>query len=332
MRALVLEDHGDLAVVERQEPGTLPGTTVVRVTGCGVCGTDRHITRGEYPAQRPVVLGHEFGGIVQATTPGSGVRVGDLVSVDPNITCGRCPDCRAGRTAFCPELTAIGVDIDGGLSELVGAPNTQIHRLDAHVSPLHAAFAEPLACCLRGMDLAGLGGGESVAVLGGGVMGQLVAQLARLAGAEVVMVTRNATRQNLAVDLGARSGVSLDVAEQVVANSGGFDTVFECAGSTQTFLGAQRLARRGGSVIVLGLTAKDEVVPMRPFDLVVQELRIVGSFLNPLTHARACTLISAGTVVLDPLISRVIGLAEVPAALRAEAAPGEVKIVVDPSQ
>lgn len=332
MKALVFSDLGELSLVERQEPIARVGTTVVKVTGCGICGTDRHITKGEYPARRPVILGHEFGGIVQATTPGSGVQVGDLVSVDPNISCGHCPDCRTGRTAFCPELTAIGVDIDGGLCEFVMAPNSQIYRLGAHVPPLQAAFAEPLACCLRGMDLAGLLGGERVAVLGGGVIGQLVAQLARLAGSEVVMVTRNATRQRLALDLGAVLAVDLAVAERVVGTSSGFDVVFECAGSTETFLGSQRLARRGGSVIVLGLTAQDAVVPMRPFDLVVQELRILGSYLNPLTQERACTLISSGSLELEPLVSRVVGLAEVPDVLGSAPVPGEVKVIVDPSR
>jgi L-iditol 2-dehydrogenase len=328
MKALVLDEHGTLDLIQRDQPQVTAGTTVVRVTGCGICGTDRHIAKGEYPSRRPVILGHEFGGIVQATSPGSPAKVGDLVSVDPNITCGTCTDCLAGRTAFCPQLTALGVDIDGGLSEYVVAPNSQIYLLAPHVPPLHAAFVEPLACCIRGLDLAGLNGKERVAVLGGGVIGQLVAQLARLAGAEVCMVTRNATRQAIALELGARSAMSLEQAERSLPPQ---DVVFECAGSSDTFLAAQRLARRGGTVVVLGLTAQEAVVPIRPFDLVVQELRIVGSFLNPMTHARACSLVSDGSVVLEPLISRVVHLAEVPALLASTPADGEVKVLVDPS-
>ena len=327
MRALVLDHDHSLEVQQREQPEIQPGTTLVRITGCGICGTDRHISKGEYPAQPPVILGHEFGGVVLETSPGSPAQVGDLVSVDPNITCGTCVDCQAGRTAFCPELTALGVDIDGGLSEVIAAPNAQVYVLAPQVTPLHAAFAEPLACCLRGMDLASLRGGERVAVLGGGVIGQLTAQLARLAGADVTMVTRHPVRRALALELGARRAMTL-----LDAVPGEYDVVFECAGSTQTFTAALGLARRGGTVIVLGLTAQDAVVPIRPFDLVVQELRIVGSFLNPGTQARACALISEGSVVVEPLVSRVVGLEEAALLLHQDPAPGEVKIIVDPSR
>ncbi|MFM8351683.1 MAG: alcohol dehydrogenase catalytic domain-containing protein [Actinomycetales bacterium] len=327
MRALVLNDERSLIISERDQPSADPGTTLVRVTGCGICGTDRHISKGEYPAQPPVILGHEFGGIVQQVSPGSPARVGDLVSVDPNITCGVCRDCLAGRTAFCPTLTALGVDIDGGLTEFIAAPNSQVHVLAPRVPALHAAFAEPLACCIRGLDLAGLVGGESVAVLGGGVIGQLTAQLARLAGADVTMVTRHPARRALSLELGARKAITLADAAQ-----GEFDVVFECAGGTETFLAAQGLARRGGTVIVLGLTAQEASVPIRPFDLVVAELRIIGSFLNPGTQARACALISDGSVVVEPLVSRVVGLDEAALLLHGEPAPGEVKIIVDPSK
>jgi L-iditol 2-dehydrogenase len=135
-------------------------------------------------------LGHEFGGVIEEVGPDSKFKVGQVVSVDPNIVCGNCVDCKAGRTAFCPDLTALGVNINGGLAEYVLTPDTQIYPVRNDLNPLHLAFIEPLACSIRGVDLANLKGGERVAILGGGVIGLLVVQLAKLAGAsEIVLIT-----------------------------------------------------------------------------------------------------------------------------------------------
>lgn len=301
----------------------------MRVQACGLCGTDRHIYRGEYPSTLPLVPGHEFGGVIEYAPAQSAWRPGDVVSVDPNISCGVCSDCSAGRTALCPDRYALGVDIDGGLSELVSVPLSQLHRMSPAVNPLHLAFVEPLACCLRGLDLAQLHGGESVAVVGGGVIGQLVVQLAAGSGAgSVVLITRQQARRELAERLGATGSAHPDDAMRTLGQT--FDVVFECAGTLSSFEQSQALARRGGSVILLGIPAQDDRIPISPYALVFNELRIQGSFLNPLTHERAAQIISDGTLNLDPLISRVVSLAEVPQLLAAEPGYGDVKYVVAP--
>src|SRR5437660_3170632 len=101
--------------VEQREPGR--GEVVLRVEACGVCGTDRHMVRGEYPASLPVTLGHEFAGTVVGGGTGAGSLTGTRVTVDPNISCGRCRACRRGDVALCPNRVALGVDLDGGLAE-----------------------------------------------------------------------------------------------------------------------------------------------------------------------------------------------------------------------
>jgi len=305
-----------------------PGEVVVEVLACGLCGTDRHILRGEYPARLPLVMGHEFGGRILESRA-DGWPVGALVSVDPNVSCGSCRDCSAGRVALCPDRYAFGVDVDGGLAARLAVPAGQLSAMADDVPSHRLAFVEPLACCLRGLDLAGLTGGESVAVLGGGVIGQLMVQLAAGAGAgRVTLVTRQTPRRTLALGLGATDACTPDEAEERLAR--GFDVVFECAGVLPTFDQAQRLARRGGSVILLGIPPQEAQIPIRPFALVCDELRIQGSFLNPLTQGRAADLISAGLVDVDALTSRVIGLDEVGTDLAGEPREGEVKVVVDP--
>ena len=330
MKAVVLSAVNKLAIAEVEKPKPGVKECLVKVLACGICGTDRHIYHGEYPSAKPVILGHEFGGVIEEVGSNSKFKVGQVVSVDPNIVCGTCPDCVAERTAFCPDLTALGVNINGGLAEYVLTPDSQIYPVKADLNPLHLAFIEPLACSIRGLDLANLKGGEKVAVLGGGVIGLLVVQLAKLAGAsEIVLITRQKFRRDVALKIGATRVIdpnSEDV-NTVVTN---MDVVFECAGAVETFKQAQNISRRGGSVIVLGLTASDVTLEVNPFNIVVNELRIQGSFLNPLTQARAAELVESGKLNLDILISKVVDLAGVQAILDAPPAEGDIKYIACP--
>ncbi|CAN2233050.1 Tdh Threonine dehydrogenase and related Zn-dependent dehydrogenases [actinobacterium SCGC AAA044-D11] len=330
MKAVVLSAVNDLAVadVERPKPGSKE--CLVKVLACGICGTDRHIYHGEYPSSKPVILGHEFGGVIEEVGPDSKYKVGQVVSVDPNIVCGKCEDCRAERTAFCPDLTALGVNINGGLAQYVLTPDSQIYPVRNDLNPLHLAFIEPLACSIRGMDLAKLTGGEKVAILGGGVIGLLVIQLAKLAGAsEIVLVTRQKFRRDVALKIGATRVVDPQ-SEDVNTVITKMDVTFECAGSVETFKQSQNITRRGGSVIVLGLTASDANLEVNPFNIVVNELRIQGSFLNPLTQARAAELVESGKLNLDILISKVVDLSGVKAILDAPPAEGDIKYIACP--
>ncbi len=329
MRCVEVQGVGLAAVAERAVPERRPGWVLIDVLACGLCGTDRHILRGEYPSRMPLVLGHEFGGRVREADPGSRWHAGDLVSVDPNISCGACSHCTAGRVALCPERYALGVDIDGGLSEVVAVPESQLYAASG-INPLHLAFVEPLACCLRGMDLSSLRGGESVAVIGGGVMGQLVVQLAALAGASrITLITRQESRRELAETLGATDTCSPDEADRDLSRT--YDVVFECAGVLETVAQSLRLARRGGSVILLGIPPEGATLPISPFDLVVDELRVQGSVLNPLTQERAVAIVREGSLDLDALISRRLTLDEVGDVLASQPGAGDIKYVVEPA-
>ena len=331
MKAVVLKEVNNLVLEEVTRPTPASGQSLVKMLACGICGTDRHIYKGEYPSTKPVILGHEFGGVVAEVGPGSKFNVGDLVSVDPNIVCGQCVDCKAGRTAFCPSLTALGVNINGGLAEYVLTPDTQIYPVRPDLNPLHLAFIEPLACSIRGMDLAGLKGGEKVAILGGGVIGLLVVQLAKLAGAsEIVLVTRQKFRRDVALKIGATRVID-PKSESVTDVLSGMDVTFECAGAVETFNQAQKVTRRGGAIIVLGLTAAGTKVEFNLFDVVVNELRIQGSYLNPLTQGRAAEIVGSGKLNLDIMISKVVYLDGVKAILDADPAEGDIKYIVSPN-
>ena len=303
MRAVRLDAVRDVSTREadQREPGS--DELVLRVEACGVCGTDRHMVQGEYPATLPVTLGHEFAGTVIGGGVGTEPFAGTRVAVDPNISCGRCRACRRGDVALCPNRVALGVDLDGGLADYAIVPVSQVYPLPPGVPATYGALCEPLACCLRALDLASIAPGMSVAVLGGGVIGQLMVQLARLAGAStVVLATRQAGRRVLAEQLGATATVDPRAVDTVTAIGGaggvvpgGVDVVLECVGTIATFEQSIALARRGGTVVVFGVAPQDERASISPFEIFARELRILGSYLNPLTHGRAVELVAGGT-------------------------------------
>ncbi|MBE7185632.1 MAG: zinc-dependent alcohol dehydrogenase family protein [Methylobacterium mesophilicum] len=339
MRAVRFEGNGQIALreVERPSPGALD--LLIRVEACGICGTDRHIVKGEFGASPPVTLGHEFSGIVDAV--GNAVtrfRVGERVTADPNHGCGLCAPCREGKVNLCLNLQPLGVRRDGGFADYALVPEAQAHGLPLSIPPLHGAFCEPLACCIHGVDLAGLKAGSSAIVLGGGVIGMLVVQLARLAGASrVVLVTRQREKRALAETLGATASVDPgdgDMIEQITGAEGllpgGADAVFECAGVSETVEQMLKLTKRGGTAVLLGVLPPDARVAIDPLDLLLREVRLQSSFLNPFTHARAAELIASGSVKVEPLISRTIGLEEAADAIRRPALPGEIRTLVVP--
>ena len=333
MRAARLLAAGRMSIEEVPRP--VPGLRdlLVRVEACGICGSDRHMYRGEFPTARPVTLGHEFSGIVEeAGAAVEGFRIGTRVTGDPNISCGHCTDCLAGRPNLCAGLSAIGVHRDGGFAEYVLVPAGQAVALPAALDPLHGAFCEPVACCLHAIDVARIPPGGSVVILGGGVIGLLMVELALQAGAgAVVLSTRQAPRRQLALLLGAHHAV--DAGADPVAQIGailprGADVVIECAGVGATFRQSIQVARRGGTVVMFGVVPEGEQVAVSPFELLTKELRLESAWLNPLTHGRAAELIAGGALSLDRLITRSISLDEVPAAIAGAPDFGEIKLVM----
>ncbi len=315
-------------MVEVPDPRPGPGDVLVRVQAAGICGTDRHLFKGEFPCAPPVTLGHEFAGKVIAVGDGVTLPLGTVITCDPNIACGACDQCLRGRVNLCTRHIAVGIHRDGGLAELAVIPS---HRAIA-VSDLHAhlaAFAEPLACTLHGIDLGAPVPGERVVVLGGGVIGLLAVQLARNAGAEVTLVTRHPAKRDLAMTVGAAHTAATEAEARVLLPQGA-DLVLECAGVTDTVEMAPRLTRSGGRVVILGVLPQGDRVRIEPFDLVFREIQLLHSFINPFTQARAAAMLVAGQVQVAALISRIIPLSEAPQAIAGPAAPREVKVLVVP--
>ncbi len=336
MRAAVLTQPGAFEHLQLAEPECAPDEVIVQVATCGVCGTDRAIFRGEAPAALPVVLGHEFSGVVvEVGSQVTELSVGDRVAADPNVVDGTCFFCRRGETNLCSGLSPLGITRNGGFAEFAAVPATNAYRLPETVSVELGSLVEPLACCVRGIDQARIGLGDVVAVLGAGPIGCLLIQLARIQGAGTILaVEPEPSRWNHAVAAGADFTCGPD--EAVAALRGirdpAPDVVIEASGRTQTAEWAIGLVRRGGTVVLFGVYPEQERLSLNPFRVNEDELRIVGSLNNPNTHQRAIDLLASGRVVLDAVITHRLGLEDLPKAMDRDSFPGAGKITVDPQR
>ena len=292
MQAVQLRNPGDIQLVDMPDPTPQPGEIVVAVEAAGICGTDRHLFKGEFPSVPGKVLGHEFSGLI-VDAGDTTFKTGQRVTCDPNIWCGTCDQCRRGRVNLCPNNLAIGIGRDGGFAEYCAFPAKQAHLLPDDLDPLAGAFCEPLACTLHGVDIGAPQPGERVLVIGGGVIGLLAVQLAVLAGAEVMLLTRTPSKQALALQFGAAHALAT-AEEAKAAWPAGADLVLECAGVPDTVEMAPGLTRAGGRIVILGVLAAGAQVQIEPFDLFFREIDLRFSFLNPFTHARATQMIAAG--------------------------------------
>ena len=184
MKASYFLGKGSFEVRQAPELHPGPGEVVIKNMVCGVCGTDVHIFHGEpgsADVNPPVVLGHEYSGEVVEVGEGvTALKPGDHVTVDPNIYCGECVYCRNGKKQLCETMQAVGVTRDGGFGEYSLVPAAQAFKLGDSVPYEAGAMAEPVACCLHGIDLAGIKAGDRVCIVGGGAIGLITVSYTHL--------------------------------------------------------------------------------------------------------------------------------------------------------
>ena len=326
------------AVADLPTPHAGPGELVLRNQVCGVCGTDVHIYHGEpgsADVNPPVVLGHEYSGEVVEVGEGvTGFAVGDHVTVDPNIYCGHCAYCQNGKKQLCPSMEAIGVTRDGGFAQYSRIPASQAFKLEPTVPWEAAAMAEPLACCLHGIDLAGIQVGDKVCVVGGGAIGLLMVQLAKLSGAsQIVLSEPNEKRRQVGFQLGANAALdpTRPDAQEAFAQvlGGGANVVIECVGNVPAVKSAFQFAGKGATVLLFSVPKVDATFDLPLFDVYKKELTIKGSFVNPDTHARAVALINSGKVDFGPIITHRFTLDQLPEAIAMQMSDASIKVVVE---
>jgi len=287
---------------------------LIKVACCGVCGTDRHIYEGKAPSSVPVILGHEFSGIIaESGDKDPEFPVGSKVAVNPNIHCGYCDYCKRGKIHFCENHKALGVTLNGGFAEYTIVPKSQVYMLPGNYDLSLASFAEPLSCCLRGLQHADIKPGNKVVVIGGGTIGLLMVQLAKNAGAaNVTLVEPDSLKRLTALELGADFDFSpsdpdldIKIKDNLPSQT---DVIIECVGKSETVQLAVQLAGKGSKIVIFGLAPSDHKVTFNLQYLFKNELMILNSFLNPFTFAPAIDLLVTGKINVRKLISAKIAL------------------------
>jgi 2-desacetyl-2-hydroxyethyl bacteriochlorophyllide A dehydrogenase len=330
MRALVLRGAGMLVAADVDTPAPGPGEVLVRVTHTGICGTDLKIFTGAMPAASPIIMGHEIAGEIV-----NGAGAGRVL-IDPVLYCGRCRDCAAGRTNLCEHGGVIGREVNGGFAEYVVAPRTHVYPLPDALDSRHAPLIQVLTTCLHAQRRAGIGGGQSVAVLGLGVSGQLHVQLAQARGAATVVgLTRSAWKRALAEELGAtRTAPSGEEGVRAVRDAtGGYgaDVVIESTGHLGSLADAIAMVRPGGTIVLFGIFTKREgALPF--YDLYVKEPTIVSArAATAADFPESIDLVARGLVRLDRLVTQVLPLAALrdALALLERDVDGRMKIILE---
>ncbi len=340
MKANYFLGGGRFEVREEPMPGLGPDDVLVKVAACGVCGTDVHIyhgDRGSAPVHPPVVLGHELSGTVVKTGENvSGLKAGDHVSVDPNSYCGKCHYCQIGKKQLCANLYAVGVNRNGGFEEYCAVPEKQCYLLAPSVPLKYGAMAEPLACCLHGIDRAKIRVGDTVCVVGGGAIGLMMVQLAKLSGASCVILSEPvAMRREIGLKSGADFAVDPfqeDLSEAIRGFTGqpGTDVVIECVGNTTAVRQAFGAAKRGTTVLLFSVPQAGTFHQLSLEDVYQKELTVVGSMINPDTHGRAVELINRGKVKLEGIITHSFPVEKLEEAVRMQMSDESIKVIVEP--
>lgn len=334
MKAAVIYAPGDVRVVEIEKPTPKEGEVLIRVKSCGVCGTEHTLFTGGYYANYPVVLGHEYAG--EIVEIGNGVKnftIGDHVTVDPNIVCHKCDYCHMGSVHLCENLRTLGIHINGGDAEYSVVPETNVFKIPSNLTFEQGSFCEPLACVIRGFEVGQVKLGDTVLVLGGGSIGNLIMQCALYSGAAHVIVSEPlAYRRQIALENGATDVIdptTQDVAVEIKKfNRIGADIVFECVGKPSVQSSAVSLVRKGGTVVLFGVSPRGKTIEISPFDINENEIKITGSFNNPNTQAQALRLLASQVIRVDNLITNRLALEDYPEALKMFGQPNTIKTMV----
>lgn len=317
MKAAVFYKKNDLRVEERAIPEIGNDELLIRVRACGICGTDAHIfcgDEGAAPTPAGTVLGHEFAGeVVKVGADAVGFEIGDHICVDPNKLCGKCEFCRRGIGHFCESITGIGTTVDGGFAEYCAVPVSQAYKVPKTLPFEAAAMTEPVSCCLHGIELCGIKPGSRVAVIGCGMIGLLMIQLAKLSGASfIAAIEPIESKRTKALELGADCAVAPSDDTAAKPGTDNIDCVIECVGRPETIEAAINLAGRYSTVMMFGLTKPDATVSVKPFEIFKKEITLRSSYINPYTFPAAVSLIESGRLDVTSMIYEKAPLSELP--------------------
>ena len=329
MRAVRLLEAHHLELADIPAPVAIPGEVVIRVDGCGICGSD--LTSYKVGLFTDTVPGHEVAGIIETLGDGvSGWSVGEPAVIDPKIPCGACDDCRAGASYRCAmALTAgIGFAREGGLAELVAVPSSLLYRLPPGLALEHACLVEPLSVAIHGVERAHLHERDAAVVIGLGSIGLFTVAVLHARGiGPIIGVDPVEDRRNLALDLGAAIVVS--ELREVRSHVAPTRAVIECSGYAPLLHAAADLVAPGGRLVLVGVPFGESTVI--PLMWVTREIEIVGSIASDASDFAVSLEMLAADARMAGVATRRVGLAQVPEVFEELITPSSGgKVIVDP--
>jgi 2-desacetyl-2-hydroxyethyl bacteriochlorophyllide A dehydrogenase len=337
MRAFTITgpSQGEVREIPMPVPG--PGEAVLKVAYCGICGTDYHIYQGDFLSPFPIVNGHEFSGVLSAIGDEvDGWQEGDRVAVDPTLYCGHCYHCLRRQANHCDYWGAIGDTTTGALAEYVRVPARNLFRIEDHETLEEAAFTEPLACVVWGVERLRAVPGNHVLIFGAGPIGGLLTQMLALScTADVTVVDVMDEKLQVVRDLGASatfvSGPDLKGHLMERTKGRGYDIVLDCTGVAPVIEGLFQYAGPNAKIMFFGVASPKARISISPFEIYHQDWEILGSMAINYTFQQARDLLAAGRIKVKPLITRVAGLEEVADILGRPKTAAELKTLVRPN-
>ncbi|MCC8108681.1 MAG: zinc-binding dehydrogenase [Planctomycetes bacterium] len=341
MKAVVKTAPGDghMELLDIPEPEATGDLVKIKIAYHGICGTDLHAARGTYASTRPpVVLGHEFSGIVVDTGPDvTRFRPGDRVTSESTFrTCGACPSCASRDYNLCSNRVGLGTNQNGSMAQYLVSREESVHRLPDNVGLLAACLTEPLACGVHaGIEKGNIREGEVVCIFGAGAIGLMLSQVALARGGTVILagLSNDAERFAIARDFGVHRTVDqqtedLSLVVKEMTSGWGVDTAFECSGAVRAANAAFDLVKKKGKVIQMGVFDK-EMETIWTDRILHKEIEYIGSrSQKPTSWVTAIELLAAGTVHPEMIVHEVVPLERwrdaFDAAMRGEGAKGVI--------
>jgi L-iditol 2-dehydrogenase len=343
MKALLLSEYKKLDIVDLPTPQPDKDELLIRVRACGICGSDVHGYDGSTGRRLPpIVMGHEAAGIVESVGSSVGnFHAGDRVTFDSTVSCGSCFYCRLGQINLCEHREVIGVSTPafrrmGAFAEFVTVPARIAYHLPESMPFPHAAMIEAVSVAVHAVSLTPIAPDDTVVVVGAGMIGLLTLQVVRAAGAgKVYVLDLDDSRLEMARSLGATQTFNsrdTEVIQQILdlTSGRGADVAMECVGTTAPVKLALDSVRKGGCVTLIGNVAPTVELGLQ--STVTRQIRLQGSCASSGEYPESISLMSRGSIRVEPLISAVAPLEDGASWFHRlyEREPGLLKVVLEP--
>ncbi len=322
MDAAVLTEVKNIEIQKREIPTPEADEVLIRIKTVGLCGSDVHYYEhgkiGDFIVEKPIILGHEASGeIVKVGEKVTELQVGQRVSIEPGATCGKCDHCKEGRYNLCPHVEFLATPpYDGAFCEYIAMRADLVFPIPDSMSYETAALIEPFSVGIHAISRGKLQSGETVVIMGMGPIGLVTAAAAKMAGAKTIIgVDLEQSRLDVAKEMGATHTINLsedNLDDKVMkyTNGVGVDLAIETAGNPKAVQGTISSVKRGGRVVIVGMSPQDEV-PVSISKIIDKEIDLMGVFRYHHTYPKAIEMLSSKEVDIEKMITNQYQLTDV---------------------